>query len=566
MKLLLAVISVCLAIVSSLAQAPDTLWTRTFTRSNHQEAFDLEQATDGGFILAGYSFNDTDGGVYVCKTDSLGTLLWQRTLVQFGGNATSVKVIADGSILLTGVTNSEMLFVKLDPLGQLVWAHTYGGTEPDVAHDVIQMYDGGYVIVGYTYSFGSAWGDAYIVKTDSNGIEEWSLTRGGAQFDAAYAVEQTTDGGFITVGVTEVIGTGERAYYVIKFQQNGTQDWERTYRLHGPSSHNASVHQTTDGGYSIAGNSDGDFLLIRLDSFGDTLWTTTYGVPGANNRCYDHRPLENGGFVMAGYSSLGAGTMDIMIVKADNNGDIVWARTYDGGCDEMCYAVAVTHGGEYVAAGHKYCTETNTDFDVYLMKTRSDIPLPVSLASFDAIAATDGIHLSFTTASETDNARFEIWKGASADGAFVKLVDLPSQGNSSTEQRYEFTDTDVTAGRSYWYYLADVDLQGNRSEHRERMASAMALSAAVPAEYTLNAYPNPFNPTTTISFSLKEAGEVRVAVYDVSGRLVRELVHQTMNAGEHRVAFDAGDLPTGVYLVRLESAGFTRTEKVVLLK
>ncbi len=91
-------------------------------------------------------------------------------------------------------------------------------------------------------------------------------------------------------------------------------------------------------------------------------------------------------------------------------------------------------------------------------------------------------------------------------------------------------------------------------------------ASLAPLEYAFGAYPNPFNPTTTISFSLKEAGEVRVAVYDVSGRLVRDIVHQAMNAGEHRVAFEARDLPTGVYLARLECAGFTRTEKVVLLK
>ncbi len=195
-----------------------------------------------------------------------------------------------------------------------------------------------------------------------------------------------------------------------------------------------------------------------------------------------------------------------------------------------------------------------------------DGPLPVELATFDAVGAVDAIHLSFTTASESNNARFEIWKGGSADGEFAKLVDLPSQGNSATEHRYEYTDREVTAEQSYWYYLADVDLQGNRTEHRERMASATAASVVIPAEYALSVYPNPFNPTTTISFTLQDAGEVRLVVYDVSGRLVRELVHRALTAGEHQVAFEARDLPTGVYLVRMECGRYSATRKLLLLK
>ena len=154
----------------------------------------------------------------------------------------------------------------------------------------------------------------------------------------------------------------------------------------------------------------------------------------------------------------------------------------------------------------------------------------------------------------------------SADGKFAKLVDLPSQGNSSTEHRYEFTDTDVNTGQSYWYYLADVDLQGNRTEHRERMASATVQDAAMPVKYALSAYPNPFNPTTTIGYDLAQAGQVTLAVYNLVGQHVVTLVNETMNAGRHSVAFDATGLPSGMYVCRIKAGGFSAMQKMVLMK
>jgi len=85
-------------------------------------------------------------------------------------------------------------------------------------------------------------------------------------------------------------------------------------------------------------------------------------------------------------------------------------------------------------------------------------------------------------------------------------------------------------------------------------------------EYSLNAYPNPFNPATAISFTLQRAGDARLVVYDVAGRQVRELLHTSLTAGEQRVTFDASDLPTGVYLARLASGSFSATQKLLLLK
>jgi hypothetical protein len=196
-----------------------------------------------------------------------------------------------------------------------------------------------------------------------------------------------------------------------------------------------------------------------------------------------------------------------------------------------------------------------------------DGPLPVELLGFNAASVSGGIELQWCTASETDNDFFEILRGTLSSGAFNRIATLPSQGNSATGHHYEYLDRAVTAGRTYWYYLADVDLSGNRTEHRELMRSATMNGAAeLPSDYALSCYPNPFNPSTTISFALPEAGLVKIAVYDVSGRWIQTLVNEERNAGNHSVTFDARNLPSGVYFARLEAGAFTMTRKMLLIR
>lgn len=196
-----------------------------------------------------------------------------------------------------------------------------------------------------------------------------------------------------------------------------------------------------------------------------------------------------------------------------------------------------------------------------------DGPLPIELTGFEALAINEGIRLRFELASETNNDHFEIWRGTSSSGVFTLLAEIPSRGNSSSEQSYEFTDHTVIADHTYWYFLADVDVNGNRTEHRALMASATANgSSAIVSDFSLSAYPNPFNPNTIISFSLPETHMVRLSMYNVSGRIVRELAHSTFAAGSHQIVFDGSDLPTGVYVARISIGEYERSAKLLLIK
>ena len=98
------------------------------------------------------------------------------------------------------------------------------------------------------------------------------------------------------------------------------------------------------------------------------------------------------------------------------------------------------------------------------------------------------------------------------------------------------------------------------------MRSAMALDNVIPTEFSLSAYPNPFNPVTTIQFSLKAPGEVTLSIFNMEGQGVRDLARNYYDAGNYTVRFDAGDLPSGIYFARLDVEQFSIAKKMVLLK
>jgi hypothetical protein len=202
------------------------MWTKTIGGSNYDVAYSIIQSSDGGYIVAGYtgSFGAGYADIYVVKLDSSGNVLWTKTI---GGSsrdeASSIIQSSDGGYVVAGWTSSfgaggyDFYVVKLDSSGNVLWTKTIGGSDNDFAYSIIQSSDGGYVVAGRTESFGAGYVDIYVVKLDSSGNVLWTKTIGGSSWDEASSIIQSSDGGYVVAGWTSRYG----GIYVVKTDSNG---------------------------------------------------------------------------------------------------------------------------------------------------------------------------------------------------------------------------------------------------------------------------------------------------------------------------------------------------------
>jgi len=189
-----------------------------------------------------------------------------------------------------------------------------------------------------------------------------------------------------------------------------------------------------------------------------------------------------------------------------------------------------------------------------------DAQLQVELSNFDAISGDNSVTLRWTTASESNNDHFEITRGGSL------IHSVPSSGNTSSGHSYEWVDSDVENGRTYGYSLVAVDVNGTREELATTNATPNA-NAVVVTEYALHQnFPNPFNPSTTITFDLVESGNVTLQVFNLMGQEVATLVNGNLSSGRHTLNFSAEGLPSGLYLYKLDANGFSSQKKMLLMK
>ena len=267
------------------------MFVKTFGGDNYDFGYSVQQTTDGGYIITGttLSFGNDDGDVWLIKTDSYGNEDWNNT---FSGSGYSVQQTTDGGYIITGNNGSgDVLLIKTDTEGNEEWNRTFGGPDDDEGISVQQTTDGGYIITGYTESFGNGGSDVWLIKTDSEGNEEWNQTFGGSGYDTGFSVQQITDGGYIITGFTFSFGNVNFIVWLIKTDTNGNEEWNQT--LGGSSDDKGfSVQQTTDGGYIITGstksfgNGNDDVWLIKTNSEGNEEWNKTFNdilETGLNN-------------------------------------------------------------------------------------------------------------------------------------------------------------------------------------------------------------------------------------------------------------------------------------------
>jgi hypothetical protein len=423
---------------------------------------------------------------YIAVT-SFAQITFERT---YGGadsdGGKSVQQTSDGGYIIAGFTSSfgaggDVYLVKTDSLGDTLWTKTFGGSFGDEAWSVRETSDGGYIIAGSTNSFGAGLSDAYLIKTNSLGDTLWTKTLGGIDYDFGNSVQQTSDGGYIVAGVTESFGAGLYDAYLIKTDSLGDTLWTKTYGDSGWDYGN-SVQQTSDGGYIIAGSTnsfgvaDNEVYLIKTNSFGDNLWTRTYGGPfNDDDHGFSVQQASDGGYIIAGTTqSFGTGNY-VYLIKTDSLGDSLWTRTYGDTLSDQGHSVQQTSDGGYIIAGSTNSFGAGLD-DVYLIKT---------------------------------------------------------DGNGMV-----------------------VGVEESNDEYRTRNFEFRLLQN----------HPNPFHKLTTIIYNIPNSHHVSLNIYDITGSLVETLVNETQKHGVYQVQWDGKDQSSGIYFYRLQTNDITQIKKMILLR
>lgn len=275
------------------------IWQKTLGGSGSDVAQSVSQTIDGGYIIAGSSYS-TNGDVtgnhgnqdyWIVKLNANGGLVWQKALGGTGSDvATSAQQTADGGYIVCGFTSSnngnvtgnhgatDYWVVKLNSTGNLLWQKTYGGSSSDDAYSIKQSADGGYFVAGQSSStdgnvtgnHGSA-GDYWVIKLNAAGSLLWQKALGGTDYDIAFNLSLTNDGGCVVAGTARSVDgnitkpRGDYDYWLTKLNSSGTLNWQLS--LGGSDYDEAyAVQQTADSGYVVAGftfSNDGDVTLTH---------------------------------------------------------------------------------------------------------------------------------------------------------------------------------------------------------------------------------------------------------------------------------------------------------------
>ena len=321
------------------------------------------------------------------------TIEWQKCLGGSGvDEAISIQQTNDGGYIVTGKTLSnngdvtgnhgvsDFWVVKLNGLGAIQWQRSLGGSNHDRGYSIQQTSDGGYIVAGQTESndgdVSGLYGDIdfWVVKLNSLGAIQWQKTLGGSEWEEAWSVRQTTDGGYIVAGrsisqdgdVTENHGGFD--FWVVKLDETGTLQWQKS--LGGSMDDIAySVRQTIDGGYIVTGESESnngdasglhgsaDYWVVKLSSLGVLEWQKMLGSTSLD-RPNDIYPTNDGGYIVVGIASWNDGDVtgnhggfDIWAVKLNGLGEIEWQKSLGGSKEDYAQSVQQTSDGGYIIAG-----------------------------------------------------------------------------------------------------------------------------------------------------------------------------------------------------------------------
>jgi hypothetical protein len=326
--------------ILKLESSGRVVWQKKFYLNDLNDSLLTKQTSDGGYIVTVMStyFGSGNKDIWLLKLSQDGAEEWFRIYGGSGCDQIhSIQETIDGGYVVAGWTNKvfgannyDIWLLKIDQDGDIKWQNTYGGGFSEQAHTIQETSDGGYIVAGWTYSLGNDGRNVWILKLRQDGDVDWQYTYGGGlKHWQDILVRETKEGGYIVE--TYTLSEGHHDINRLELSGNGDVKMKKTY--YGTYKWSlAQVHsfqQTTDGGYILAGQANPlvagnwDVWLLKLQQNGDIDWQKTYGSNDPDG-AVSIQQTADGGYVVTGYTdkSIEEGCKDMWVLRVDENGEI----------------------------------------------------------------------------------------------------------------------------------------------------------------------------------------------------------------------------------------------------
>lgn len=570
------------------AECLDSLWISSPGGIYGDVGTGGRRVPSGGLIFCGYHDYSgiTQGLGWLLKYQNNGDGQWLQAYAE-GVQAAfhDVTVTAGGDYVCAGIVrdsaySQDFWLLRTAPNGDSLWSRHYGGAFGEQCKALIQTADSGFALVGQTSTYGAGGFDFWVLKTNGNGDSLWSRTFGGPYEDKCNDIVEARDGGLLVVGHS-LPDPDSKVLRVVKLSAGGDSLWSRTLPTDAYDQ-GESIILAPDGGYAIVGtrasNGQDDILLVHMDENGNFEWVRAFGTPG-DERAYQLLPIAGGGYWVLGEILPEAQDhTDAYILKTSACGDSLYSRSIGSASRESIFDGVELDDGSLVIVGSNTPTDV-TQYEVLIYGTSADTcndpPRPFDrLAPADSTLVPLEIPLQFRWSAAPD-----------AEGDSVHYIfHLETNYPGEVSPRDTITsDTSLAvvisgAGRSldqifdFRWRVSAADGHGtieacNRTGFFQMDIFVSAVEAVqVPSRLDLSVFPNPFNASASIRFSLDQAQQVVLSVFDLQGREVARLINDHLAPGEHVVPFEDGSLPSGIYFARLQSGQLTTTRKMMLIR
>ena len=531
----------------------DILWEKSYGGTHADYLFDAQPTADYGFILAGSSLSNKTGNksednhgdldYWVWKMTEKGDLDWQKS---FGGSGfdllESIKNTSDGGFILAGTSSSGSGFqkgedskgltdfwvIKLDASGTEQWQRTIGGNGSDELLCAFQTRDGGYILGGSSSSSPVSISDIkpnekpltttkadlyrkseksrgnmdyWVVKLDKQGVIVWQKTYGGQYADLLRSMEQTADNGFILAGYSNSSQSGEKTdnnkgigdVWVLKINDVGEIQWQNSYGAEGDDQPYV-IHQTIDGGYIIGANSNSTNPLTSM-----------------------------GGIV-------GNGT-DYWVLKLDEDGGVVWSKTYDFGKVDILTSLVENKDHTYLIGGYA--------------QSESRVPREGIVGKLVNMAAKEKDGINDYIALKIDEKGEELWKktvGSAGEDILRKLIETRDGGYLMAGTSNSGASKDKNSnigGNDFWV----VKLKDKTKIEKVKSS--------------IEAIPNPVSTYTNVIIGY-DFSSGTASLVDMTGRIL-----QNFSISSRTVPVDLSPYAEGIYIINIKTDVKTESVKVI---